>query len=726
MYIRLIKNGAEGILEPFYDGGDSYRENEKYQSFFANYKTTPECPISQSWTAIDYVIPPLLTVTSERECDIDTDRFDEISLEAKITENITFKLIINGEEIISEQGKGDVYRYYGKLKDRHIKSVCMKFINTGELTERISVFFIGVRDSKFMLDEEFSPECTYPDWEGCFAENPVIEPCTEALIDKKDADKLREKMKSPAFAASYQATKKSAEAMMQHIPERQIGRFVRNLDGVQPYIAAATLSFVGFVEKDLEMLKMSARWALSLASIEYWCGFRGSDMEQVSGVVWHVRSFTECYCAFGIAFALEFAGSVMSWHGRNILYDSLIMKGLPRMDADFKTMEYIYHMNQGLVFSTGYAYALITLAKQYPRYKHRIEEIERDTAEMLRGSINPDGGMFEGPAYWDYTIQMFLDTACIFARYNNQTIKEYVGNKIDKTADFGLMMVNDDGNMRTVGDSKRFTYSLMTTQFVAQITENAKWIELLKQKRAENELVGGLFLTYYLYANEEITADESKHGKDVFISMPDTGYTYLRRGDDEFFGISGMSFSHCHPDKGSFMLDLESKPVLIDRGMCGYYEGVADKLSESRSHNMAVPVSDGVVMCQNAQHGYSTVLRKSEYKDGVLTWISDNDNVWDKSIVTKNVRTITSDKPYEYTIIDEFEFTKPCKVLVNFNMYDNKNVKIETPDWTPEKSEYVEYYCDFAKTPVMQQRFWSKEGTSFKLITKVTLKKEEE
>ncbi len=722
MFIRLQKNGAEGIIEAFYDGGESYRENDKFSSLKANYKVTPEDAASQSWSAADVRIMPLSTVTLERDCDIDLGRFDELSLRAKVVLGTSFKFIINGEEICDIEGKGDEMMYFTKLKDRHIKNIKLIFTNHNDSIERNSIRYIGVRDTNFISDEELFLPATTPDWEGCFVENPTFEPETEAFVDKKDAEALREKLKTGIMANSYKGTKKLAESFMNAKPEKFIGEHIINHDGIEAYIAASTLSFVGFIEKDAEMMKMGARFALSLAACTYWCNY--PYMEMLPATTWHHRSFSESYAAFGVALAIEFAGSCMTWHGKNILYDALIQKGLPRIDADFKTMEYIYHMNQGIAFSTGYAYALLVLAKRYPRYGKRILEIEEDVHEMIKNSVLPDGGMMEGPGYWDYTMQMYVNTVCAFARYHNQSISDYAAEKVESTSKFALIMANDKNQMRTVGDSKRYGYSLVTSYFLAEITQNPKWMKFAEETRSKAEAgTGGLFLFYLIFgSNERFDVAEVESEDEVFVTLPDTGYTYLKRGDDEFFGISGTSFSHCHPDKSSFMLDFKGEPVLIDRGMCRYDEGIADKLSESRSHNMAVPVIDGIVRSQFAQHGYGATMVKSEYKDGVFTWISDNDNVWDKSVVLKNVRTITSDKPFEYIVTDEFEFSKPCSVLFNLNMYDDKHIEVEAVNWTPVKEEYVEHYADFAKTPVMQKRLWSSEGTSFKLVTRLVTK----
>ena len=146
---------------------------------------------------------------------------------------------------------------------------------------------------------------------------------------------------------------------------------------------------------------MGARYALSLASCRTWYV---DEKELAVGITWNNRVFREAFASFGISLFLEFGGSILTWHGRNYLYEALVNKGISRLDGDFKRMEYIYHMNQGLAFSPGYIYALICLTKRFPRYKKRIDEIEADVDEMLSGTINPDGGIVEGLGYYSYTI----------------------------------------------------------------------------------------------------------------------------------------------------------------------------------------------------------------------------------------------------------------------------------------------------------------------------------
>lgn len=718
MYIRLMKNGASGIIEPFYDGGEAYRDYHKYV-VLERYKVEPDGAAQQTWATAKFFVKPHEMVSAERECDLDLGRFDEVFVNANLPEYFNIKVIVNGKEILSSQGKGTSYDYSGRVDDKKLKSIRMEFVNNSDDLYGINVSHIGVNDSKFLSEEDIKGTNTKPDWEGCFEENPTIELYSNFFAD--DGDLLRTKMNSPYFKADYEATKKSCENFMKLEPENAIKKSISgNATGL--YIGASTLSFVGFIEKDLEMLKMAARYALSLASCETWYL---EDKELVTGVTWNGRVFYTAFAAYGISIFMEFGASILTWHGRNYLYEALARKGIARLDADFKMMEYIYHMNQGLAFSPGYIYSLLVMSKRFPRYKKRIDEIEADVLEMVKGTINPDGGMVEGLGYWSYTIESFALTAYALAKYRGKSLYEYLNGALDKTSDFAITMSGGKNIFRTVGDAGRHSFLKHISSFMYQATKNPVWKQYYDntvEKNPNGQSMGGWYLSNLIFGEAplgEATSEEQKN--ESFIKFPDCGYTYLEREGVEFFSISGKSFSHCHPDKGSFTIDLDNEPILIDRGMVAYSDPHADELSRSWAHNMAIPVVDGVMISQNSQHGYSSTMVKSEFENGRLEWISDNDNVWDKTLVTKNVRTITSENPYEYEITDEFEFTRPCKVAFILNMYNDKHIKAEAVNWKPIDIKYEQYSIDYAKQPVMRLCMTSDEGTSFKLVTKVSI-----
>lgn len=716
MYIRLMNNGAKGVLEPFYDGGEAYHDYHKYVTL-DNYKVEPEGAAYQTWATSNFRIMPHTSVTAERECDIDLGRFDELYIEAKIPDYVEMRLLINGEEIIKENGTGGTREYYGKARESRIKSIRMEFTNNSESIYDAVVSHIGVRDSKFLSEEEIKGENTYPDWEGCFEENPEIELFTNIFVD--DGEALREKMRSPFFLKTYEKTKQIAKTYMDKVPEKAIERALTNAC-CSLYEGVVLLAFVGYIEKDIKMLTMAARYALSLASCETWYI---EEKELVTGVTWNGRVFRTTFASYGISIFMEFGGSILTWHGRNYLYEALVRKGISRFDGDFKMMEYIYHMNQGLAFSPGYIYALLTMTQRFPRYKKRIDEIENDIDEMLEGTINPDGGMCEGLGYWSYTIESYYLTAGALAKYRGKSIYEYVGGRLDKTSDFALVMTGGNNIFRTVGDTGRYGFLKHICMFMYQATKNplwAKYHDIEMKKNPDGQGIGSWYLSYLIFG-EEIKPDDmnEKNETEKFCSFPDSGYTYLKRENVEFFAISGKSFSHCHPDKGSFTIDLNNEPVLIDRGMVAYSEACADELSSSEAHNMALPVIDGAILKQNSQHGYGSTMRSSRYENGVLEWISDNDNVWDRELVIKNVRTIKSSNPYEYEITDEFEFTRSSQVAFLLNMYNDEHIKVEPVNWEPVETKYEPFSVDYAKNTVMRLKMLSEDGKKFKLITKI-------
>ena len=139
---------------------------------------------------------------------------------------------------------------------------------------------------------------------------------------------------------------------MQDEPEAYIGEYVpyinpvfvrdRDKTRVEYCKFMEDIAFVGLVEQDEAMMRMACRMALSLCCCTNWCeGVMGA----FPGTTWHHRSFTEERIGVGCLKVLDWAGGMLTWHGRNLIYDSIIMKSLPRLDADVKTMDYIWNMN---------------------------------------------------------------------------------------------------------------------------------------------------------------------------------------------------------------------------------------------------------------------------------------------------------------------------------------------------------------------------------------------
>ncbi len=207
------------------------------------------------------------------------------------------------------------------------------------------------------------------------------------------------------------------------------------------------LALMGLIDQNPAFSRMAARMAMSVAHCTHWCE---SPMGVHPGASWHHRSFQETYYAAACALVLDWAGGCLTPHGRQVIQDAIVMKGLPRMESDFKRMEYIRYMNQGIVFSIGRILGLLALIPSYPRYASQLEEAERDLHEMIDAYILDDGVILEGPGYWAHA---FLDICPLFytlARHRGRSMKDYATGKIRKTGDFALSLLSTLGD-GTVG-----------------------------------------------------------------------------------------------------------------------------------------------------------------------------------------------------------------------------------------------------------------------------------
>ena len=59
----------------------------------------------------------------------------------------------------------------------------------------------------------------------------------------------------------------------------------------------------------------------------------GDDV--IPGTPWHHRSFTESQLTYQVALCLDWAGSMLTPQGRDLIRDAIARRGLPRMQQDF-------------------------------------------------------------------------------------------------------------------------------------------------------------------------------------------------------------------------------------------------------------------------------------------------------------------------------------------------------------------------------------------------------
>lgn len=488
------------------------------------------------------------------------------------------------------------------------------------------------------------------------------------------------------------------------------------------------LAFVGLIDKNKAMLKMACRIALSVACCKNWCeGVVGS----LPGTTWHHRSFLEGSLSVASAKVLDWAGEVLTWHGRNIIYDAIIMKGIPRLEADIHTMDYVWHMNQGIVFTSFLITTLLVLSKRYPRYSDLIDRYENAILTMWENYVNDDGGAGEGPGYWNYSAEYLMWTMYQLSRCKGKKLSEYMPESLKKAelyAKASLSTVGDGIYHIPVNDTHIDKgFDLMIPAFFAGAGEDKSFWSSIFKKSVKDTAKLSLLDELLIVAKDIEFKSTGENVKDEYIPViASGGVKLLRKSEDVgktalYVNRGVAEFGHEHEDKGSFILEADGKAILLDRGICDYSNSNISAFISTKWHNVLYPELGFEVHQVKHNSEKCAKILKHGYSDGLFICSIDVAPAWD-GIYKKNVRTVISPDPNLYIIHDSIECD--CDVSFRANTYgnmegnaiknDNVNLYFYTMSWTPYKTVFEEDGTDGKGTPVNQLRLFGK-GTE--LIT---------
>lgn len=750
--MRNVKiNEAESIFEPFWDSGESYPDHEKYTSL-VKYRLEPggAGEICADWYSVRVAFHPGAAgrrMAMERDCVLDIRDYDVFRMFANVPESVTVRIVclVDGEEreLLCRSGKGNAGEYDAPVSGREITRIRLEFECASPETQTANIFWLGLSDRERearMLSEKSPYDA---EWEGCFREDPDLTPQTGLYFDSTELAALREKLRIPCFGTIMDRLRREAETLMTIEPEQYVGEFthdsyrvlVRDRDMGKPTLnsAMSKLAFVGIVDGNEAYLRMACRMALTLAHNRNFCE---SILGAFPGATWHHRSFQEGYVSNSIAEVLDWAGGLLTWHGKNILYDAIIMKGLPRLDADLKTMDYIWHMNQGPVFASHLIIALLALTKRYPRYAVRLEEAERDLLAMWEDYVQPDGGVAEGPVYWNYTVLSSVNALYLLARYHGAALETYLPEPIRKSARFAEALLRADGSCLPVNDTHPGSrYAGKTVGILALAEAGDVW----KRLNDEYLLSGAGDREALIFGRLFGTAADAVGIP--YANLPATGFFVLRRenpplGRTDLYAVGGaITFGHAHGDKGSLVLDVGGVPALIDRGVCDYSDAYVNVIGDSELHNVLVPVQDGRLLTQETHDpaGSARVL-EGRYENGVFIWETDVTPAW-KGVFTRCTRRITSSDPCLYVVTDEFVLREPGETAFLLQTYGTVRgtdrgavidcggftLTVTAENWTPSRIESGPCGKDGDGRPVNRICLFVPASESARLVTELRL-----
>ena len=753
-------NNAETIFEPFWDSGESYPEHHKYS------RLTPYEIIVGSnstaeviWSGVKVMVESKDMLTIKRKCQLDISEYDIFRMFASVSESIEIKIfcVIDGEkcEVLKKHGTGASSEYDGKIAGKNISEIEISFYNDSENKAEGTLMWLGLSNSLLQRKMENEKSRFSKEWEGCFEEYDIeVKPTIGMFFDESELEAIRNKVKKEPFLSVFNELKKRAESHMQDEPEESIGEyapyinpvFVRDRDKnrVEYCLYMEDIAFVGLIENDLEKMKMACRMALSICCCTNWSE---GVMGNFPGTTWHHRSFSEERIGVGCIKVLDWAGSVLTWHGKNIIYDAIIMKALPRLDADIKTMDYMWNMNQGVYFVGGLVTILVGLAKKYPRYNTRLDEAEQDMIKIWENYVADDGGITEGPTYGMGSFRCLMVNLYLLAKYRGKTLKEYIPPIVKKTENFAICMLSDIGDgfsFLPINDTSIYgAYPPQVQAFFMQISDNPIWKKMFKARKLKANSPYGAEL---IIITEDLSDDSQKcenvNHEPMFLTLNTIGHTKIKRKSEEsgnvhmhVIGGGLISYGHSHSDKGSVILEADGVPLLIDSGVCNYSSASTFQFAEPIKHNLIMPdIKD--IKQDVGKNGMAGKILSSEYKDGVFKYSTDLTDAWQEGVFKKNIRSIVSENPAVFEISDELEYYEECASVFILNTYGEfsetssgfiisyKGISLDiTPkNWKIDKV-VTETGTDGEGNRVNRLLLYTEKARSNKLITELTVKK---
>ncbi len=769
--LRVPINEAEAIIEPFWDGSSSEHPADKaavLDDYTFRVARRTRGKVEQSWCSvvvnIEKGILGAVAVSLERDCDLDLRGYDVFRVFASLPSwvRMTVSATIDDVECVALDGVpgGNTHdEFDGSIHGAHMTHLRLAFSLTEDRPAYVELLWLGLANRLLQTQMEARRSPYTSEWRGCLkADSDRAQPQIGIFFDGAELTALRRKVQHEPLKAVYERLRRQAEQDVQDFPDPEvdIGTFVpnpdrrwcRNRDMHRRRTAGVMerLAFVGLLEGNVGMSRLAARMALSAAHCDTWCE---SIMGVFPGATWHHRSFTEeVYCRAS-ALVLDWAGFCLTSHGAQVIRDAIIMKGLPRIESDFKRMEYIRHMNQGIVFSAGRIIGLLGVLPAYPRYASLVDEAERDLREMIDSYVQADGGTLEGMAYWNYTFGTAMPLFYALARYHGSAnLHDYIQQgglpvSLVRTGNYALAMLSTVGDGATylpLNDAhadQRIDPGLAAAY--CQISDRPEWRTLYAATSGEST---GQDIYHVIFA----PVKRMPHGSLLaprFDVLPNVGEVSAVRahpqlGQVHFHLSSGPILkTHYHMDRGSFILEAAGEVLALDRGVTTYDHPEVGLIGMAARHNLLYPESpDGRFISQPPS------AKGAELKSAVLvSWAgrevvmiaADTTLSWEEDVFLSVHRRVFSPSPELFILDDDARMVQPMAVSFRLNTHcdmdrrdgeywirgKKASLRVVPLNWLPVRYVADAEGIDSHLSPVNLLRLFTGPASSHRLLTAI-------
>lgn len=700
-----------------------------------------------------------LTVTLRRAVDADVDGYDLLALcvQSMRSTAITVRATVDGVPRVIVDGAAGIdagQELEGAIGGRRISSLTIELTDPGATPGTADLFWLGVTDGAARAARR-ARVLPYPaDWRDLLlpdgADLPAAEPRLGLFFDAADLERLRSRVRGPTWGPVYRRLRDLADSYRGSQPWRGIGRTVNNYpvrnghrtDGLNQrhnwidIAAMRTCAFVGLLDGDRELMRTALHHALAAAHCDAWTpGF----MSAMPGSSWETRAFSEYRYAINAIFAWDWAGSLLTAAGRELLAQAVSIKALPWIQQTLMRHPYVRGNNQGIFFAFGGIVVSVALARHWPHGGDFLEPFRAALDQTVRAYYAADGGTYEGIGYATGALQQALAGYALYARHRGVPLADVVPGAAVRSVDYiaamlsteppvGAVIKHSDGGRAGVcvtPGSLGLLCALSDDPAVPALLAGVNRAPPRANYAPEHEL-------NILYGPDELPAPSAR--PPVFRNLAVTGLLCSNRptpdGPVRVQVIGGPARAgHGHDDRGSFVLEAFGDELAADRGQMPYVDPRSTIIKHARYHNLAVPHADGGAPLRQRNPCPVATAPEGEGDERRLHCRVDLRGVW-PAPVTGAERRLDSDDPARIAVTDRLWLERPLPV--GFYLHSRypwercgrgwftqgpRGRLTVTPRWRPSAEEGGEDFILGTKAPAYRLLLVSAAAAEHTLVT---------
>lgn len=496
-------------------------------------------------------------------------------------------------------------------EDTVLHSVSIKFLSSGKGEKQVNLIWFGLRNGPaYTMSQQSSLKRLPSDWNHLVLSQSEWGPVRFAkglLFSENDLERVRKKISRPGWKEHFKIMHEHARACLQRDPENDIGNTISSGNirisraseqGRVPYYwDSLTLAFVGLVKKDPKYLQHALRYLCCMLDSPRWVE---SGECAVSTSTWNYRAFAAEMTTTSVVLLGDWLDFTLPAHSRSLLRHAIWDRGVSPVLSNLLKYSYMSQMNQGAVFSRAVVLGALFLEDQW-----NVSKIADDgyayMLSVLERYIKPDGFCSEGPTYLCQTLQGVLSPLIAYARMRERDWQKDVSAAVGRGVSY-LETVSSGfpGRVTPVNDSRTTWLSGDGVPIIAGIDSRSSMNGILYNClvngqifRSSGTLTNSGGILGLVYGPENVESPRSIRPEYEFLEQGQI-VSCARSQGDSVIGLLAMGAGpvagHTHLDKGQFVIDVDSDPILVDPGMVRYSATDAIFLQKSCRHNVLTPV----------------------------------------------------------------------------------------------------------------------------------------